>query len=376
MPASAAARAWIHVDLGALVRNGARLARRAGVPLLPMVKADAYGLGAVAVARALERLRPWGFGIATVEEGRELRAAGIVRRLLVFTPLLPEELPTAHELDLTPTLHRAADIAAWSDSGRPWHLAVDTGMNRAGVRWDRIGELADVLLAHPPEGVFTHFHSADVADGSRELQEARFREALAIFPERPAVLHAENSPALERCDRSPWTVARPGVFLYGVESGGAEHAEPVAALRARVVDLHDVEDGETVSYLATYRAVGRRRIATLAVGYGDGYRRALSNRGTVLLHGRSAPVTGLVTMDMTMVDVTDIPCEVGDVATLIGSDGARSLSVADVARTAGVLSYELLTGLRGRLPRVYAESEAGEREDAGLAAQPHDVVPG
>jgi alanine racemase len=353
------ARAWIQVDLGALVRNGARLARRAGVPLLPMVKADAYGLGAVPVARALETLSPWGFGVATVEEGRELRAAGIARRVLVFTPLLPAELPAAHALDLTPTLHRAADIVAWSATGRPWHLAVDTGMNRAGVRWDRVGELADTLRAHPPEGVFTHFHSADRADGSRAQQEARFGESLGVFPERPAVLHAENSPALERCDGSPWTVARPGVFLYGVESGGGEHAEPVVTLRARVVDLHDVADGETVSYLATWRAAGRRRIATLALGYGDGYRRALSNRGTALLHGRRAPVVGLVTMDMTMVDVTDIPCEVGDVATLIGRDGTCRLGVADVAATAEVLAYELLTGLRGRLPRVYVDHQPG-----------------
>ncbi|HEU4632270.1 MAG TPA: alanine racemase [Gemmatimonadaceae bacterium] len=354
-PAPDAARAWIHVDLGALVRNGARLARRAGVPLLPMVKADGYGLGAVPAARALERLDPWAFGVATVAEGRELRGAGIARRVLVFTPLLPADLAAARALELTPTLHRAADIAAWGSTGRPWHLAVDTGMNRAGVRWDRVGELADVLRRHPPEGAFTHFHSADLADGSRERQEARFRDALAALPARPAVLHAENSPALEHGDRSAWTVARPGVFLYGVESGGAVRAEPVVALRARIVDLRDVEEGETVSYAATWRAEGRRRIATLAVGYGDGYRRALSNRGTVLLHGRRAPVAGLVTMDMTMVDVTEIPCAVGDVATLIGADGGECLSVADVARTAQMLSYELLTGLRGRLPRLYGE---------------------
>jgi alanine racemase len=346
-------RAWVDVDLGALSRNGASLARRAGVPLLPMVKADGYGLGAVPVAAALDALGVWGFGVATVAEGGELRQAGIAGPIVVFTPLLPAELPRAATHRLTPTLHRPADVAAWAGTGLPWHLAIDTGMSRAGVRWDEVGALADALRSCPPEGAFTHFHSAQLPDGSRAVQERRFRDALAALPVRPQLVHAENSPAVERCDGSPWTLARPGVFLYGVDSGAGLPVEPVASVRARVVDLREVRDGETVSYDATWTARGTRRIATLAIGYGDGYRRALSNRGAVLVRGRPAPVVGYVTMDMTMVDVTDLPCELGDVATLLGGDGERTLGVVDVARTAGMSPYELLTGLRGRLPRRY-----------------------
>lgn len=345
------------MDLGALVRNATTLARRAGAPLLPMVKADAYGLGVVPVARALARpearLDVWGFGVATVAEGAELRAAGLRQPVVVFTPLLAEELPRVRAEGLTPALHRPADIVAWAGSGLPWHLSVDTGMSRAGVRWDDVAALHDVLRAHPPEGVFTHFHSADVGDDSRHVQERRFHDVLAALPARPRLVHAENSAALERRTPSPWDLVRPGVFLYGVDTDADAAVAPVAAMRARVVDVRALCAGETVSYAATYHAVGTRRIATLAVGYADGYRRALSNRGTVLLHGRAAPVAGLVTMDMTMLDVTDVPCAVGDVATLLGRDGDAELTVREVARTADLSPYELLTGLRARLPRHY-----------------------
>jgi alanine racemase len=351
---AATTRAWIEVDLGALVRNAATLARRAGVPLLPMVKADAYGLGAVAVARALLPLSPWGFGVATVAEGAELRAAGITLPIVVFTPVLREDWPALRAARLTPALHRSADIRAWADGGgAPWQLDVDTGMDRAGAPWNRVGELDAVLRAAPPEGAFTHFHSAEREDGTRERQEERFRVALAAMPVRPPLVHAENSAGLEHGGPSSYDLVRPGVFLYGVDSGGTLGVSPVAAMRARVVDLREIADGETVSYGASWRAHGRRRIATLAVGYADGYRRSLSNRGTVLLHGRPAPVAGLVTMDMTMVDVTDLRCEIGDVATLLGTDGAETLTVPGVARTAEMSPYELLTGLRGRLPHLY-----------------------
>jgi alanine racemase len=351
-------RAWVEVDLGALQRNGALLARRSAVPLLPMIKADAYGLGAVAVAKALEALEPWGYGVATVEEGEELRAAGIERPLVVFTPLLSDDMGAARAARLTLGLSDAPAIKQWAALGGSWHLAIETGMNRGGVRWDEVDRLLPLIAEHPPEGAFTHFHSAEIANGSREEQERRFANAIARLPARPPVLHCENSPALERRAASPWTLVRPGVFLYGVDSGpGSEISpEPVAAIRARVVALRKVEDGETVSYAATYRAVGRRTIATVAIGYADGYRRSLSNRGTGLVHGRRAPVVGLVTMDMTMLDVTDTPCEVGDVVTMLGRDGDEEIPLAGMARASDLSPYELLTGLRLRLPRTYREA--------------------
>ena len=281
-------RAWVDIDLGALLRNGRAFAEHAGVPILPMVKADAYGLGAVCVSRALAELEPWGFGVATIAEGEELRQAAITRPIVVFTPLLAGDFDAAMRSDLTPTLGDAASIEHWglATGGREWQLAIDTGMSRAGVPWTDVRALRGVLRRFPPQGAFTHFHSADRKDGTRGLQEQRFTDAVAKLPVRPAMLHAENSAAVEHgADRSPWTIARPGVFLYGVGSGAPLVPENVASLRARIVDIRTIADGETVSYGGTYRAVGARRIATLAVGYADGYRRALSNRGTVLLHG-------------------------------------------------------------------------------------------
>ena len=348
-------RAWVEVDLGAIRRNAALLATR-GARLLPMVKADAYGLGAVPVARALAALDPWGFGVATVDEGIELRDAGITHPIVIFTPLVPDDLGAAREARLTPTLGHAREIAAWrAAGGGAWHLAIDTGMSRAGVRWDAVDALYDALAACPPEGACTHYHSAQLDDGTLAEQAERFALALAALPARPALVHAENSAALARADRSPWTLARPGIFLYGVGSGAPLRPEPVVRLRARVVDVRAVHAGESVSYDATWRADGDRRIATLAIGYADGYRRALSARGVALLHGVRVPVAGLVTMDMTMLDVTGVPCAPGDVATLVGSDGRAGLDVESVARAGALSPYELLTGLRGRLPRVYVE---------------------
>ena len=219
-------RAWVDIDLGALLRNGQALVKHARVPLLPMVKADGYGLGALPVMRTLDAIDAYGWGVATVGEGRELRAAGAIKPVIVFTPLLASELARVREAKLIPTLSTAAAIAAWTESGGgPWHLAIDTGVSRAGVRWDCISTIVEAVRGAPPEGAFTHFHSAELDDGSMEIQEQRFRDAIAALPARPAILHADNSAAIVRrsLDRpSPWNLARPGVFLYGVGSGPLE----------------------------------------------------------------------------------------------------------------------------------------------------------
>jgi alanine racemase len=346
-------RAWVEIDLSALRRNAERLARRAGVPLLPMIKADGYGVGALAVARALEPTDPWGFGVATLDEGIELRRAGIERRVIVFTPVGTDQLRAARTARLTLALGSAETISAWGADGGTYHLAIDTGMSRAGVPWNAVSALGQLLAIHPPEGAFTHFHSAERGDGSLERQEERFRQAVDALPRRPAVLHCENSPAIEHRAPSPWSLARPGVFLYGVGTGGAVDPEPVVSLRGRVVDLRLVADGETVGYSGAYRANGERRIATVALGYADGYRRALGNRGTALVNGRRVPVAGVVTMDMTMLDVTGVPCATGDVATLLGRDGGEEISIAELSRAGDLSPYEVLTGLRNRIERVY-----------------------
>jgi alanine racemase len=321
-----------------------------------MVKSDAYGLGVVAIVEVLETLNPWGYGVASVAEGAQLRSLGVSRPILVFTPLLSEEFGDARAHRLTPTLGDADRIRSWHSSGDgPWHLSVDTGMNRSGVPWREVGQLDRDLRSAPPEGAFTHFHSADADDGSLEVQQRRFDEVVAALAARPRYLHAENSPALERRAPSRWDLARPGVALYGVGGGAGSEFTPdaVASLHGRIVEIRDVADGDTVSYGATWRADGARRIATVAAGYADGIRRSLSNRGVALVNGTRAPIAGIVTMDMTMLDVTGIACGVGDVATFLGRQGDDELTIAEVAAAAELSPYEVLVGLRLRANRIY-----------------------
>jgi alanine racemase len=347
-------RAWVEVDLDALVENAATLQRRAGVPLLPMVKADAYGLGAARVVAALGAVSPWGFGVATHEEGAALRLLGCLLPIVVFTPPLPGELGELRRCSLTPALAGREVINEWIHAaGGPWQLAIDTGMNRAGVRWSSVAELHDLLRISPPEGAFTHLHSAESDADSVAEQEERFRSTIAFLPQRPALLHTENSAAIVRRNRSEWDLVRPGIFMYGVSSGAPVSPRHVVSLRARVVAIHELEPGECVSYGATYRVERRSRIATAALGYADGLRRAFSNRGRGILNGKEVPIRGLVTMDMTMFDVTDVACSVGDVVTLVGSDGGSHISINEAAATAGISPYELLASLGNRLPRRY-----------------------
>ncbi|HEX2692709.1 MAG TPA: alanine racemase [Gemmatimonadaceae bacterium] len=349
-------RAQVEIDLGALQRNGAAVARRAGVSLLPMIKGDAYGLGVRETLRALEPLGPWGYGVATVKEGEELRAAGVTRPIVIFTPLLEQEFPRVRSLRLTPTLGFPAEIEAWQRAGGgAWHLSIDTGMSRAGIPWREVGSILRLVALAPPEGAFTHFHSAELDDGTVEIQEKRFADALTRLPSRPKLLHTDNSAALARHGRSRWDLVRPGIFLYGVGSGRTAQIqpEPVVHLRAPIVEIRDLQPGDTVSYDATLRVERPTRIATLSVGYADGYPRSIGRGGSALVGDTIAPIAGTVTMDMTMIDVTTVRCAVGDVVTLIGRSLGTVLTIERVADDARMSPYELLTGLRSRVERVY-----------------------
>jgi alanine racemase len=350
-------RAWMEVDLGALVRNATLLRERAGVPLIPMVKADAYGLGVEQVAHALEHLAPAAYGVATVDEGRELREAGIEREIVIFTPLLAEEFGDAHDLQLTPTLGFPAEIERWKTYGSPYILSIDTGMSRAGIPWREVAKLRGVVEASPPSAAFTHFHSPQMDDGSMEVQLERFESALALLPAMPAILHTDSSAAIVRHAPSALSAVRPGIFLYGVGSGesAAVQPEPVVYVKARIVEIRNAAEGDTVSYEATWTARRPSLIATVPLGYADGYPRNASNEGFATIGQRVVRIAGRVTMDMIMLDVTDAGASVGDVATLIGDPvkTGAPIDVASIAAIAGMSPYELLTGLRGRLKRRY-----------------------
>lgn len=348
------ARAWVDIDLDAIVANAQTIASRAGRPLLPMVKANAYGLGAVPVARALERVEPWGFGVATTAEAAELRTAGIARPLIVFTPLQPTGIAAWEAVGARPVIGDANALNAWIErSGAPFHVEIDTGMGRSGFRWNDEESLAAIgsrLRSAPGfEGVFTHFHSADCDAAETARQWDRFQMAVGRLGVTPPIVHAANSAGALVGRRFAADLVRPGIFLYGGAAGGTTLPRPVAAVRAPVVALRQVAEGDTVSYGGSWRAAAPTTVATLGIGYADGVLRSLSGSGQVELNGRLRPIIGRVTMDLTMVEVPDAQVQLGDIATVFGG----MISLDAQAAAASTISYELLTALAPRVPRYY-----------------------
>jgi alanine racemase len=350
-------RAWVEVDLAAVIENARTVARVSGTRLLPVVKANAYGVGAVAVSRALEAVDPWGYGVATVEEGAELRAAGITRPVVVFMPAGPALFADFERAAVTPVLGDAAAIRAWTARGaHAFHLEIDTGMGRSGVRWDEIAALRDAADTPSLEGCYTQFHSADRRDGTAEQQLERFQQAVAQLPRRPMLLHVANSAAALADRRFALDLVRPGVFLYGGSPGaGFPEPRPVVSVRARVLAVRRVAAGESVSYHALWRASRATTVATLGIGYADGVRRALGllRRGAVLIRGRRVPIIGAVTMDLTMVETGDHPVAVGDVATLIGAADGERITLDEFSGWTDELQRAVLASLGTRLPRLY-----------------------
>jgi alanine racemase len=363
-------RAWVDVDLGALVANYDRLVERAKprVGVLPVVKADAYGIGMCPVARTLERRRPWGYGVAALSEAIELREKGLDRRVIHFFPT-PEELELVAEAGVTPAigdleaLDRYVAVARRLERRLPFHLEIDTGIGRCGFRWDDTRTwVPHVLVACENEleweGTFAHYHSADAEDESfTEEQWARFQSSVAELPDGVGgVRHTAASVVGVRWPEYSADLLRPGLFLYGGLAGGEPvQPKPVVTLKARVTAVREVPAGWTASYGATFRANRPSRWATLAIGYGDGLRRELSNNGCVRFGDAEAPIIGRVCMDVTIVDVTDLDdVKAGAVATVIGGPAESSTGLSTVARRCGTITYEILTGLTRRLPRRYA----------------------
>jgi alanine racemase len=380
----ATSRAWVEVHLDALLHNLRTLREAAGgAALIPMVKANAYGLGMVPVARhvaAALRDELWGFGVAAVAEGEALRESGWPGRIVVFAPIAPGEYGRAARAGLTLALSETSDVRRWRDAARElgtelaFHTEIDTGMGRAGFpdasvdEWGpAVAALAGDLLRW--EGCFTHFYAADEPElAPADEQYARFAAAAARLPAgpqgaAPRVMHSANSAAAVRRGGYGGDVVRPGIYVYGGEAGPGARPRAVAALRARLARVREVPAGTTVGYGATYAARGTERWGTLAIGYGDGLPRRLATAGgEALVHGTRVPIIGRISMDVTVVDLSGVPGEVhpGDVATLIGSDGADEIRVDEVAARCGTISYEILTGLGLRLPRTYPGVAAGD----------------
>lgn len=354
------------IDLAAY-RNNVRAARRMagpGVKLLAVVKADAYGHGAVPVAKAAEAAGADWLGVAIAEEGIDLRAAGITLPILIFGPVNAEGARAAAENRLTMAVFTPSHILATRNAaeaaGRPVdvHIKIDTGMNRVGVRTEE--ELRLVLDAISQSkalsltGAFTHFADGGNPDTAfTDDQLFRFKRMLSLLPLH-LLVHASASTMLPRRE-ARFNMARPGIALYGYPPVPySEGMLPVLSWEAEITHVKEIAPGEAVGYGVTYHAHSPRKIATLAVGYGDGYSRGLSNRGQVLAGGRRCPIVGRVCMDQMMVDVTEVPqVRPGDSAVLIGRQGEGSILADELAGLLGTIPYEVLLAISQRVPRVY-----------------------
>lgn len=361
------------IDLEALVGNAAVVKSLIGdAALLGVVKADGYGHGAVTVARALQASPAVaGLCVSLTEEGFELRGAGITGPLLVMGGIYENAHAEVAALDLTPVVFDLVDVEAFARCGRPVgiHVKVDTGMSRLGLRPEKLEAFLDGCARFPSvriEGLMTHLASADCDPELTRVQLARFAAEVprvAAAARGRLVLHAANSAGTLGFPDARLDAVRPGLALFGGGGGGgglpAEATlRPVLRLRTEVVSLRDLQAGDTVSYGAHFRAERRTRVATLPVGYADGYPRRLSEHiagpGTsVLVRGRRCPVIGAVCMDMLMIDVTALGelVSVGDEVVLIGRQGDEVITAAELAARAGLVEYEITCGISKRVPR-------------------------
>ena len=373
---------WAEIDLDALTSNLHVVKNRVGpdVRVMAVVKANAYGHGAAECARRLAWEGVDWFGVALPEEGISLRQAGISEPILCLAGFwegqaaacIQERLvPVVYRLDLIEALDRAArEAGIFTDV----HLKVDTGMGRLGVRFDEIDEFVSALQKFEHirvDGLMTHFAAAD--DPSCELltdqQLERFQRVFTLLHDRgyrPTYRHLANSAAIFRQPAAWGNMVRPGGVLYGLwrdvlpDSNELHKLLPVISLNSRITLLKWVPAGETIGYGCTFEASRNTLVATLPVGYHDGYPRGLSNRAHVIVRGQYAPVVGRISMDLTIIDVTNVAgVELGDQATLLGrfrgggGGGSLTIPVEDLARTVGTLSYEVTCGISGRVPRIY-----------------------
>ena len=363
------------VDLDAIAHNlhEIRSLLSHSTAVCAVVKADAYGHGAVPVARELEARGVDSFSVATVEEGLELREAGIRKPILVLG-LGSSGVEQALDHELTPVVHNRESAKNVSEAARkaerpvPVHIKLDTGMGRLGLFPEGLDPILDVLRRDPRiriQGIASHFSSAESDPLFTRAQRERFQEALGrtegLLGTGIEQIHMANSAGILNCPEGAYTMVRPGIILYGVypETGLASkiRLKPAMTFKTHVLDVKSHPAGSPVSYGQTFRTERPSRIATLPVGYADGYRRDLSNRGFVLVRGVRAPVAGTVTMDLTLVDVTDIPgVEQGDEVVLFGKTGQGSLPVEELAETINTIPYELLCAVSKRVPRLYCRS--------------------
>lgn len=370
---------WAEIDLNNLAANFNQVKQRVSqnARVMAVVKANAYGHGAVECARRLAREGADWFGVALPEEGIELRDSGIAQPILCLAGNWPGQAAACIRHRLTPVVYHLEMIDALNQAAvnagviADVHVKIDTGMGRLGVRFDQLSEFVGALNRFRNvriDGIMTHLAAAD--DASCRLltrdQIQRFDDAVTVFRDhgyRPTFLHLANSAGVYGHRESWGNLVRPGGALYGLWrdvlplSVSSPGLLPVMSLHSRICLLKWVPAGETIGYGCTFEASRRSLIATLPVGYHDGYMRGLSNRGHVIVRGMFVPVVGRVSMDLTLIDVTDVAgVELDDQVTLLGwnrDNAGLKIAAEDLARIVGTLSYEVTCGVSGRMPRVY-----------------------
>src|ERR1700728_1824467 len=365
---------WAEISLQAILHNLRAIREQVGASrkILAVVKSNAYGLGAVPVAKALQKAGTEWFGVTCANEGVELREAGIRKRILILTGFWPGEEKRLIQNNLTPTVTRVDDLghlersakAAGGKSRLRFHLKINTGMNRLGISADEVDCFARKLseCRHIElEGTFTHFASAEDFTARQTNEQERVflacLDRMRALGVSPGIVHMANSGAI--CARpSTWAdMVRPGAILYGYYQSfdppqkGDEvkrrlPIEPSLSLRARIISLRDVPAGEGVGYAARFVTKRPSRIAVINAGYADGVVRSRTNRGFALLHSQRVPLVGIISMDLTMLDVTDVPnAKIGDIVTIYGQDGSARIDVSDVAREIATVTSDLLCAL-------------------------------
>lgn len=345
------------------------IARTAGVPLLPVVKANAYGHGAVTVGLALSRRKDVaGLSVGTVAEAVELRLAGYTGRLIVLDGAFAEQARVVadHSLEVVISSIQMAQTLARHAGKRPVpvHFKINTGMTRLGVEadeaikaYEKVASLKGVEIA----GLMTHLADSGMRGGFTQRQIGLFDDIVSALRSRGFQLpprHAANTGGIFLHPMSRYDIVRPGIGVYGVQEFAGKNAglSPVLSLTARISHIQRARRGMTVSYSMRWQSPGDRDVAVVQAGYADGYPRSLSGKTSAIVNGGMARQVGVICMDSSMFDVTGLGAKPGDEAILIGEDGGRKITVLDLAKKAGTISYEILCGIGRRAPRLYVKS--------------------
>lgn len=367
-------RTYITIDLEAFRQNILNIYAFSNVPMIAVIKTDGYGHGAVRLAKELEQFSfVWGYAVATIEEAVELREAGLKKRILILGYVFPDAYETMIQYRITPTVFDTESAELLSREAEkqkkkiPIHIKVDTGMSRIGLPAAKEGietvKKIAALGSLTIEGIFTHLAKADEWDHAPAQQQIDRFKTFCWELERDGIVvplkHCANSAGILAFESAKMDLMRAGIIIYGLVPSdevpvGTVSLKPVLSWKSAVTYVKTLPAGVPVSYGGTYITSGETKVATIPVGYGDGYPRLLSNRGAVLIRGKRAPIIGRVCMDQFMVDVTKIEgVRRGDTVTLIGSDQEEEIRIEELAKLCGTIHYEIACNINKRVPRIY-----------------------